>query len=123
MMALNALTLTPPAPAVQFSIEQQQISLSLLPAEGAAAQAASSTSGRSSCVDLENWIEPETVDEGWVRRMGRLSEEQALEDVTLLALEAVDAPALGGMDSLGSLLPSLEVPLGEIHTTGHTRAS
>lgn len=104
------LTLNLPAPAFQLSTLQQQASLALLPLEGAAAPPApSSTSRRSSSADLEDLIEPEAIDAAWVRRVGRLSEGQALEGVTQLALEAVDAPALGGVDGLGSLLPSLEV--------------
>ena len=73
------------------------------------------STGGSSSSDIDGpLIKPEAVDEAWVRRVGRLSEEgPALEGVTQLALEAVDAPGLGGLDGLGSLLPSLEVGLAK----------
>ncbi len=86
--------------------KQQQASLALLPSDTTTPMPLIIA---ETAQEDEHKEGDETVGEAWVRRAGRLSEQQPLEAVAHLDLHGVDAQSLGGLECLGSLLPSLEV--------------
>lgn len=54
-------------------------------------------------------MDPNVVTEAWLRRKGNLKEGVGLGELRHLGLQRVDAAKLAGLDSLGELVPAVQV--------------